>query len=46
VPSPEEKGIESIAVCFINSYMNPENELKMKKSGGELPGPTFASAQR
>lgn len=27
----EKEGIESLAIVFINSYVNPENELKVKK---------------
>ncbi len=35
----KKKGIESIAVCFINSYENPVNERKMKEIiERELPG--------
>lgn len=35
----KKKGIESIAVCFINSYENPVNERKMKEIiEQELPG--------
>jgi N-methylhydantoinase A len=35
----KRRGIESIAVCFLNSYMNPENEIEMKKIlEEELPG--------
>jgi len=35
----KKKGIESIAVCFINSYENPVNERKMKTIiERELPG--------
>ncbi len=35
----KKKGIESIAVCFINSYENPVNERKMKEIiEKELPG--------
>jgi N-methylhydantoinase A len=35
----KKKGIESIAVCFINSYENPVNERKMKAIiERELPG--------
>jgi N-methylhydantoinase A len=35
----KKREIESIAVCFINSYMNNENEMKMKKIlDEELPG--------
>ena len=38
----KRRGIESIAVCFINSYMNNENEMKMKKIlEEELPGAYF-----
>ncbi|SHJ86087.1 hydantoinase/oxoprolinase family protein [Desulfofundulus thermosubterraneus] len=34
-----KRGMKGIAVCFINSYMNPEHELKMKKIlEEELPG--------
>ncbi len=35
----KNKGIESIAVCFLNSYENPVNERKMKEIiERELPG--------
>lgn len=35
----KQKGIESIAVCFLNSYENPINEKKMKEIiERELPG--------
>lgn len=34
-----KRGMKAVAVCFINSYMNPEHELKMKKILEEkLPG--------
>ncbi|MEW5922235.1 MAG: hydantoinase/oxoprolinase family protein [Bacillota bacterium] len=34
-----KRGMKAVAVCFINSYINPENELKMKKIlEEELPG--------
>jgi N-methylhydantoinase A len=38
----KRRGIESVAVCFINSYMNNENEMKMKRIlEEELPGTYF-----
>ncbi|MFC4766195.1 hydantoinase/oxoprolinase family protein [Effusibacillus consociatus] len=27
----KKRGVESIAICFINSYVNAENEIRMKK---------------
>lgn len=34
-----KRGVESVAVCFINSYANPENERRMKEIlEAELPG--------
>ncbi|RJX27315.1 MAG: hydantoinase/oxoprolinase family protein [Dethiobacter sp.] len=34
-----KRGMKAVAVCFINSYINPENELEMKKIlEEELPG--------
>ncbi|GAA3749542.1 N-methylhydantoinase A [Spinactinospora alkalitolerans] len=33
------KGVNTVAVCFINSYANPENELRMREIlEEELPG--------
>ncbi len=35
----KKRGMKGIAVCFINSYMNPKHELEMKKIlEKELPG--------
>ena len=42
-----EEGVEAVAVCFINSYVNPENELQARRRLQDLlPGvPISASAQ-
>ncbi|MEM4574095.1 MAG: hydantoinase/oxoprolinase family protein [Candidatus Caldarchaeum sp.] len=39
-----EIGVESLAVCFLNSYVNPVNEQKAKQFLTKiLPAPVFAS---
>ncbi len=39
----EEKGIESLAICLINSYENPEHELAIKKIVEEVAPELFLS---
>jgi N-methylhydantoinase A len=39
------RGIQTVAVCFINAYANPENELRMRKIlEEELPGATISTS--
>ena len=42
-----EEGVEAVAVCFVNSYVNPENELKARRRLQDLlpEVPISASAQ-
>ncbi len=38
----EKRGYESVAICFLNAYMNPANERRMRELlEGHLPDGTF-----
>ena len=39
------RGVETVAVCFINAYANPVNELRMREIlEGELPGVSVSTS--
>jgi N-methylhydantoinase A len=40
-----KRGVEAVAVCFINSYANPENEVRMRAIlEEELPGVSISTS--
>ena len=40
-----KRGVEAVAVCFVNSYANPENELRMRAIlEEELPGVAISTS--